>query len=56
MFSDFFKALDDDCGRLTLQSSVPEIVRYFREGIQRLKEQAAAAAATATATATANSS
>ncbi|ELU08925.1 hypothetical protein CAPTEDRAFT_127205 [Capitella teleta] len=35
---DFFRNLDNDCGRLTMQSSVPEIVRYIKVGLHRLKE------------------
>ncbi|KAK6625883.1 hypothetical protein RUM43_006182 [Polyplax serrata] len=34
---DFFIELERDCGPLTLHSSLNDLVRYVRKGIQRLK-------------------
>ena len=36
--TDFFIELDQYCGPLTLHSSLNDLVRYVRVGIQRLKD------------------
>ena len=37
-FSDFFIQLDRQCGPLTIHSSLRDLVRYVRTGVQRLQD------------------
>ena len=37
-FADFFIQLDRQCGPLTLHSSLRDLVRYVRAGVQRLRD------------------
>ena len=34
--SEFFNQLNVDCGQLSFDSTVPEIVRYFKEAMLRI--------------------